>query len=289
MTQTVLITGATGNIGSLVIPQLLGKGINVRAYVRDAQKASYLADQGVELHLGDFSNQDALNKAAMGVDTILAITPPNPMAVEQGKVILNAALNAGNPNYVRMSAIGAAEDAPTENGKLHYASDKALMESGLNYTILRPHFFMQNLFASTETIISEGNMYMGMGEGSLGMIDVRDIADCAVSIILNGGHQGKIYTPTGPESIPFNKVAEIISNGLDKTVNYIPVPLEAVRQAIIDAGWGEWGAQVMVDYSKAYSEGWGDFINNDVETITGQKPRSFMQFNNEVLNPALLN
>jgi uncharacterized protein YbjT (DUF2867 family) len=157
------------------------------------------------------------------------------------------------------------------------------MDSGLKYTILRPHYFMQNTFMSVDSIKSEGKMYLGMGQGSLGMIDVRDIADSFVALLLEGGHENKIYIPTGPESITFTDVASIISNGIDKPVEYIPIPIEAVGDAIRQAGWGEWGAQVMMDYSKAYSKGWGDFTNDDVESITGRKARSFKQFHNEVL------
>jgi uncharacterized protein YbjT (DUF2867 family) len=205
MSKTILITGATGNIGSQVIPALLENGVNVRAYVRNPEKAKQLEAAGVQVFMGDFLDQDALNKAAENVDAILAITPPNPDAVAQGDTILKAALNSGSPYYLRLSAIGAAADAPTENGKLHYESDKALMESGLTYTILRPHYFMQNMFGSVESIKSQGNFYLGMGEGRLGMIDVRDIADCFVSLLLNNGegHKNKIYTPTGSESINF--------------------------------------------------------------------------------------
>lgn len=287
MSKKILVTGATGNIAGAVIPALVQGGASVRAYVRDLEKASNLKELGVELAQGDFSDQAALNRAAQGVDAFLAITAPNPDAVLQGEVLLNAALNSGSPYYVRISAIGAAADAPTENGRLHHQSDEALISSGLTYTILRPHFFMQNLFASVETIKGDGNMYWGMGEGKLGMIDVRDIADCVVSLLLNGGHDNKIYTPSGPDSISFQDVARIISNGLGKPVNYVPVSLDAVREAILSLGWGEWGAQVMVQYSKAYSENWGDFVTDDVEILTGQKPRSFKNFIDEVLVHAL--
>lgn len=111
-----------------------------------------------------------------------------------------------------------------------------------------------------------------MGEGSLGMIDVRDISDSFAALLLNGGHENKIYNSTGPESITFADVAGIIAEGFGKQVNYVPIPVEAVGKFILKAGWGEWGARVMMDYSKAYSKGWGDFTNDDVETITGNKP-----------------
>ena len=290
MNMKILVTGATGNIAGFVIPQLLDAGATVHVYVRDARKASHLAEMGAILFEGDFSNQEALNRAAEGVDAVLAITPAGPEAITQGEVVLKAALNSGSPYYVRLSAIGAAEDAPTANGRLHYATDQAVIKSGLTYTILRPHYFMQNLFANIETIAAEGKMYLGMGEGSLGMIDVRDIADSFVALLLaegNNDNENKIFTPTGPESISFAETAKTISVETGKRVTYEPISIAAVGEAIIAAGWGEWGADVMMDYSKAYAEGWGDFTNDDVETITGKKARDFRQFFTEVLAPAM--
>ncbi len=287
MSKKILVTGATGNIGGLVIPALIQGGAEVRAYVRDIEKASGLKSVGAELAQGDYSNQVALNQAAEGVDAFLAITAPNPDAVVQGEAILSAALSSGSPYYVRISAIGAAADAPTDNGRLHHKSDEALISSGLTYTILRPHFFMQNLFGSVETIKSDDNIYWGMGEGKMGMIDVRDISACATSVLLNDGHENKIYNPTGPDSISFNDVARIISDAFGKPVNYVPVSLDAVREAILGLGWGEWGAEVMVEYSRAYSENWGNFVNDDVEIMTGEKARGLEDFVNEVLIHAL--
>ena len=287
MSKKILVTGATGNIAGFAIPQLLDAGATIHAYVRNTQKAQYLAEKGAILFEGDFKDQDALNRAAEGVDAILAITPAGPDAVVQGRVVLNAALNSGTPYYLRLSAIGAAPDAPTDNGRLHYESDKAVIDSGLTFTILRPHYFMQNIFANIGGIKSEGKMYLGMGQGSLGMIDVRDISDSFVALLLKGGHENEIYTPTGPESLTFSEAAGIISAGTGKTVEYVPIPIEAVGDAVLQAGWGDWGAQVMMDYSRAYSEGWGDFTNDDVEMITGKRARSFSQFFDEVFSPAL--
>lgn len=287
MSKKVLVTGATGNIASLVIPQLIEKGVSVRAFVRNVSKAEKWKKMGVEIVEGEFSSADQLNEATKGMDVVLSITPPSEDAFENASAITRAAKNNGVKHLIRISAIGAAADAPTENGKLHYKTDEDIKAAGIPYTILRPQFYMQNVFMSAPSIMEQGNMYWGMGEGKLGMIDIRDIADACVSLIVNGGHENKIYNPTGPASITFSEVAKMIAEGIESPVNYIAVPLEAVGDAIRKAGWGEWSAQMMMDYSKAYSNGWGDFINNDIETITGKKPRSFQNFFNEVMSYGL--
>jgi uncharacterized protein YbjT (DUF2867 family) len=284
MSKKVLITGATGNIATLVIPALIENGITVRAFVRNAKKAESLEKLGVEIFTGDLSDQQSINEAAKGMDAVLSITAAGPNAIPQASAITKAAQQAGVKHLVRMSAIKAAEDAPTENGRSHFKSDKEIMDSGIAYTILRPHFFMQNLFMSVPTILEQGNMYWGMGQGKLGMIDVRDIADCIVTLLTNGGHEGKIYNPTGASSITFTEAAAIIAKGIVKPVHYIPIPIAAVGEALRSMGQGEWVAQLMMDYSKAYSEGWGDYTNDDVKTITGHKARSFQQFFDEVMS-----
>ena len=284
--KKVFMTGATGNIASYVIPQLIKARVTVNALVRDEVKASHLKEMGTNLFVGDLTAQGVLNKAAEGVDTILAVTPAGPDGVSQGNAILKAALNSGSPYFIRISAIGAAKDAPTDNGRLHYQSDKALIESGLTYTILRPHYYMQNLFVSAESIMDHGAMYWGMGDGKLGMIDVRDIADMVVSLVLKGGYENQILNPTGPEVITFQDTADIISKGIGKDVNYVRLEIEQVGDAIREAGWGEWAAQVMMDYSKAYANDWGNFTNDEVEQIAGHKPRTFQQFFDEVMSQA---
>ncbi len=284
MLKRVLITGATGNIASLAIPVLIKNGLSIRAFVRDPKKAEGLQKLGVEIVVGNLSNQQSITEAARGMDAVLSITPAGPDAVAQGNAITKAAKQAGVKHLVRQSAIKAAEDAPTENGRSHFKTDAEIMASGVPYTILRPHFFMQNLFASVPTILQEGNMYWGFGQGKLGMIDVRDIADCMVSLLTNGGHEGKIYNPTGPSSITFTEASAIISKGIGKPVNYVPISNEAVGEAICSMGQGEWAAKLMMDYSTAYSANWGDYTNNDVETITGNKSRSFQQFFDEVMS-----
>lgn len=283
MAKSITVTGATGNIGSLVVATLLEKGTRVKALVRDPSKAEELRKSGVEIVEGEFTDAEAVRKVMEGADSALLIAPPNPDAVKQMSALIAAAKKSGNPHVVRISAIGAAVDAPTDNGRLHYQSDTELADSGLPHTILRPHFFMQNLLMSVPTISAQGQMYWGMGDGKLGLIDVRDVADAAAKILLDGGHEGKIYTPTGPESISFHDMSGIIGQAIGKEVTYTPVSLDTVKQSIIEMGWGEWGGQIMSDYSKAYSEGWGDFVNDDVETITGNKPRSLEQFAKEVM------
>jgi uncharacterized protein YbjT (DUF2867 family) len=261
-------------------------GAEVKAYVRDAAKGEKLKALGAEPIVGDFLDGVKLEAALKGMDAVISITPPGPTSAEQASVITQAAKRAGVGHIIRLSAIGAAADAPTDNGKLHFKTDMEILDSGIPYTILRPNFFMQNLFMSVPTIQSQGSMYWGMGEGAIGVIDVRDIAESLAALGAFGGHHGQIYVQTGPYSLTLAEMAEVISKAIGKPVKYTAIPVEAVGEAIRGFGMGDWFAQVMMDYSRAYARGWGDFVNGNVEAITGNPARSFEQFVSEVYAPA---
>ena len=147
-----------------------------------------------------------------------------------------------------------------------------LKASGLPYTIIAPHSFMQNTTMAAQTVASEGVVYMAMKDAKTGMIDVRDIADVAVEVITEDGHKGKTYTLTGPASISFDDVAAALSKALGKQVNYVNVPPEAARKGMIGMGLSEWYADALGEYTTAFSEGYGDFTRSDVEKVTGNPP-----------------
>lgn len=285
--KPILVTGATGNISGLLIPQLLAAGAKVRALIHNPEKAKALADKGVEAIVGDFDNPAQLQKAFDGVSTVFFLTAFGERAAALAHNAIAAAQKAGKPYVVRLSVIKAAPDAPTANARLHDQTERELKESGLPVAFLRPHFFMQNIFGSAQSIAREGVFYQGMGEAKLGMIDVRDIADSAARVLLDRKHAGKTYTLTGPASITWHEAARAIAAALGRPVRYVPVPSEAVADNIRKAGWGEWAATTMRDYAAAYGSGWGDFVTDDVRSLTGHPARSFEQFAREVLAPAL--
>lgn len=284
----ILVTGATGNIGSQLVPRLAAaNGVEVRVFVRDEEKAAPLQTAGAELAVGEFEEAAAVAGAVKGIDTVVLITPMHPHAFEQTKAVLSAAKAAGVRKVVRISALKADPDGPTANTRLHGQTDNAIQASGLTYVILRPHLFMQNLFASAQSIAGDGAMYWGMGDGKMGMIDVRDIVDCTEKVTLSDAFDNQILNLTGPESISFHDTAASLSEVLERPVNYVPISLDVVEQSVKDMGWGDWAAGVFRDYSKAYSEGWGDFTTDDVERITGHPARTFDAFAREVFGPAL--
>ncbi len=158
-------------------------------------------------------------------------------------------------------------------------STTLLENSGLHWTILRPQFLMQNLLDSADAIAEQGAFYLNAGEGRLGMVDARDVAEIAAKILTDepDHHHAKVYTPTGPEAISFTQVAAQLQQAIGNNVSYVAVPDDAARQAMLDAGLSEWLVG-MLEYGQAYSTGWSDYTTNDVQELLERQPRRFADF-----------
>lgn len=288
MTNNILVTGATRSIGAQVVRYLADqKDVNVRAFIRDEVKAEPLAKAGAELAIGNFDELATIRAATINIDTVVLIAPAAPSAVVQNSNVIKISKESSVGKVVRISAIKASSDGPTENTRLHAQSDDELQSSGLEYVILRPNYFMQNLFMLLETINNESALYAGMGDAKCAMIDVRDIADCAGRAAVSEKFDNQILDLCGPESVSFYDVAKVLSDVSGRRINYVSVTPDAVKESMMRAGLDEWISTLMRDYSQAFSEGWGDFTTDNVERMSAHPPRNIEQFVREVLAPAL--
>ena len=272
---TVLVTGATGNTGSGLIPALLKSGIKVRAFVRDEAKARALKDAGAEIVIGDLDKPETIAPAVKGVDKIYLLTWNGPTQAQQVENVLEAATQVGNPHIVRQSMWGPEKSRIIEQGN---QAEEAVMSSGLPWTLLKPTFFMQNTMMAAQTIASDGVIYWDVGDGKIGMIDVPDIVDVAVAVLTGSGHEGKSYILTGPEAISFHDVAATFSQVLHKDVRYVNVPGEASLESMVSMGFPEWIARGYGELMEGFSEGFASSTTDNVATLSGHPARSFEQF-----------
>jgi uncharacterized protein YbjT (DUF2867 family) len=274
--STILLTGATGAVSSAVIQALQGAGHRLIGLVRDPAKAAHL---GIELRTGDLSYLRTIESAFEGVDTAWVLTPPGPNAPIQSSNAVWAARLGGVKHVVRMSAVGAAHDAPNLNSRLHALSDSELAGSGMTYTIVQPHFFMQNLMMAAQSIAQQGTIYFGLGDAKLPMIDVRDIASTVAAILANPApHAGKTYTLTGPAAVSMAQVAAAIGEALGKPVTYVPVPVAAAVDSLTKLGLDDYNQVALRDYFTSYSRGWKSDVTTTVKDITGTAARGIGEF-----------
>jgi uncharacterized protein YbjT (DUF2867 family) len=273
---TILMTGATGTVSSATIRALSASGQRVLGLARDPKKAERLE---VEIRVGDLEKPRTLEGAFDGVDVAWLLAPPGPLAPYHMSNALFAARKAGVKHIVRMSAVGAAHDAPTLNSRLHALSDTELSLSGVPYTLLKPHFFTQNLAMFGQSARTEGTLHVPLGDAKLPMVDVRDIAVVAARVLVDPApHAGKTYTLTGPKAIGMQEVADALGAALGRAVKYVDVPVLGFVETLAKMGVDDYGQVATRDYFTAYSRGWQSEVTPWVERLTGTAPRGIADF-----------
>ncbi len=278
MASKILVTGATGGISSAIVNRLQTADCQVRALVRNPDKAASLKAQGAEIVVGDLERPKTLEQAFVGVDVAFILTSPSPRAPEQSSNAIWAARQAGVKHVVRLSAFGAAHDAPTINGRLHALSDSELIASGIPYTILKPHFFMQNLMMAVGEAIKGGVLHFPLAEGKMGLIDTADISEFAAKVLTSKGHDNKTYTLTGPASISMHEVASALSDAVGRPIQYQAVPVEQALVQLSQLGVDDFSLNLLRDYFNAYSNNWGDIVSNDFPNVMGKSACSIADF-----------
>ncbi|CAN5307226.1 SDR family oxidoreductase [soil metagenome] len=276
---TLLITGATGSIGTALTQLLSQRGVPFRAMVRstkDAEKFATLA--GADVVIGDFNDATSLAQALTGIERAFLLTNSSEQAESQQLSFVKQAQKAGVRHIVKLSQLAADKESPVRFLRYHAVVEEAIRESGMAFTFLRPNLFMQGLLGFKDSISEQGKFFAAIGDARISAIDIRDIADVAVAALTKSGHEGKTYTLTGPQALTHKEMAEALSVALNRQVTFIDVPSEAMRSALLGAGFPSWQADGLLEDYAHYSRNEASFITSDVQTITGNSPRTFATF-----------
>ena len=271
---SILVSGATGTIGSEVLRLLTFKGTRPRAFVRDVSGAQLQLGKHVDIVKGDFDQPRTVAAALTGIDALFLLTPQDRRQVEWEQGIIDAAVMSGVRRVVKLSVFRADVSSRLQIARQHREAEAALERSGLDYTILRPVFFMQNLLA----MVRGGVLPSASGDGRLAMVDGRDVAAVAARTLTSAGHVGKTYTLTGPEAVSFDDVAAVMSQKTGAAIAHLRVPANAVRSALEGAGVATWFAEDMANLHGMLAAGYEDLTTDTVRAVTGQQPRTLAQF-----------
>lgn len=275
----ILVTGATGTIGSSLVYILAHAGVQFRAMVRNPDHIpDPIRELEVELVTGDFEDPATLVNALKGVKKAFLVSPGDWDVVRLQGNFIDAAKRAGVDYIVKISTIGAAPDALYSLGRRHFEIEQQIESERIPYTHLRPHSFMQNFFLQAQFIQAEGAFMAPMGEGKIPMVDARDVATVAATVLTTEDHEGMIYELTGPETLSYDDAAEKISDLVGRTVKFIDIPLDQTRKSLIDNGWQDWMADDLVSLYRFFREGHASQVTDSIESILGRPAVSFERF-----------
>jgi uncharacterized protein YbjT (DUF2867 family) len=276
----ILVTGSTGLIGNEVLRRLSQAGVAARALARDMKKARQMS--GVTWVSGDLSKPGTLPEAFEGVKTLFLLTHYLEDMVELQHNAVAAARAAGVNHVVKVSAFAASDHSKAPIGRWHHQVEKELEKSGLAWTFLRPHHFMQNLLGQAEYVIKEGVIYSASGDGKIPYVDGRDVSAVAIVTLTTPGHFGKKYVLTGPEAISYRQAAEIIAAVIGKPVRFVDESPDQARARRVREGLPPAVIESALAIA-AYQRAGGKTvtITSTIADLTGRPPRTVAEFVHE--------
>jgi len=273
----ILVTGGTSQIGGEVLRLLSHAGMPARALVHNPGRAQALP--GITWVQGDLAKPETLDSVFAGCAKLFLLIGNVADAAELQRHAIAAARHAGVAHVVKLSAFGASEHANSTIGRMHHQIEKELQESGMRWTMLRPHHFMQNLLGQADNVINDGVVYSSSGDGRIPFVDTRDIAAVAAVTLTAPGHAGKKYVITGGEALSYRQATDILAEAIGRPLRFIDEPVDEARARLTRAGQPSWLVDSLLAIA-TYQRAGGptETITSVVADLTGKPPRTFATF-----------
>ncbi|WP_327358314.1 SDR family oxidoreductase [Streptomyces sp. NBC_01304] len=276
----ILVTGATGTVGSLLVSALRAQDRQVRALVRNPAKAPDSWDAGVQLATADFEDPKSLDAAVDGVEAVYVLCGTHPQMAEYERHVFDAVIRSGaGPKVVLHSVVGVDQGPP--NGRFavaHVTAFDHLKSSGVaDWTVLAPGTYFQNLI-SLASSIKAGVLAVPGGDGAVSYVDGSDIADVAAHVLTTDGHSGQVYTLTGPEAVTHAQIAAGLGKAAGHEVSYRDVAPEQVREGMLGAGVDAWTVDGLLELYEIYRAGHASRVSDAVPRLLGRPARGLDDF-----------
>ncbi len=282
MIANILVTGATGNVGTEVVRLLSDLDYPVIAAVRNPIESQKSFGSNVRCVPFDFTNSDTFADAFAGINKLFLMRPPAISDIDRITPALNAAKRSGVEEIIFLSIIGANKNIIVP----HYAIERAIEQLNIPAVFLRCSFFMQNLNTThREDIRLRDRLFMPAGNGKTSFIDVRDIAAIAVKFLTEEHHQSqelseinRAYDLTGAVALTYSEVATIFTNVIGRPIHYTNPPIPIFIWQMVQQGFPLQFVLVMVGIYTTARLGFADLVTSDVQQLLGCSPISIDRY-----------
>jgi NAD(P)H dehydrogenase (quinone) len=285
MDKTILITGATGQLGRATIDFLLEKGVkpdSISALVRDPSRAGDLVAKGIQLKSGNYDDYASLLSAFKGVDNLLLISGNDiPNRLKQHENAVKAAVEAGVKRIVYTSFFRKNETTSSPIyfiGHSHVETDKLVKASGIPYTLMLNSLYADVLPMFMGEQVLETGVFLPAGDGKVSFTTRLDMAEAAASILTSEGHENTSYVIANNETYSLHDVAGMLGELSGKKVNYHNPSTEVYSETLTKSGVPAEYVGMFAGFSEAIKQGEFETTSSDLEKLTGRKPTSLKEY-----------
>ncbi|MBQ6448809.1 SDR family oxidoreductase [Cytobacillus oceanisediminis] len=268
----LLVTGATGKLGSKIVNVLL-KSVPVdqlAVSVRNPEKAEELRAQGVDVRQGDFDRPETLEAAFKGIDRLLFISADGDTEtrIRQHNNAVEAAKNAG-VSFIAYTSIANAQESTNFLAKVHKATEEAILKSGIAYSFLRNNWYLENELSTIQGVLAGAPWVTAAGNGKVGWALQQDYAEAAAAVLTGDGHENTIYELSG-KLLTQEEIAAAVSQVIGKEVPVQQVDETTYADIITQAGVPDFLVPMLVAIQKDIREGSLEIESNDFEKLLGR-------------------
>ncbi|RSN22461.1 NAD(P)-dependent oxidoreductase [Amycolatopsis sp. WAC 04169] len=270
--DTVLVTGATGTVGSALIPALLARGVAVRAMTRDPGRSV----PGAETVVADLRDPESVAAALEGVDAAFLNSPSAADAAAHQIRFADLARDAGVKQLVVLSQYAANADSPVRFLRWHAEVEEYVRKLGIDHTVLRPNLYLQALLGFSRTI-AQGFIAAPIGDAAVSAIDTRDIAAAAAVVLTDAGHTGRTYTLTGPRAVTHTEIADALSMVMGRSIVFHDTSADQFAAAL-NGLLPPWQVDGLIEDYAHYARGEAAEVHTSVADLTGNPARDVTDF-----------
>ena len=276
----ILLTGATGRVGTAAAKALVRAEVPFRALVRDPEKVSFDCAT-VDIVKGDLSDTASVERALRGVTRALIVMGNHPDQARLERQFASSAVAAEVSYLVKVSSMEASPNATAVLPKNHFETEIYIQNLGMEWTFLRPNYFMQNMLMYAASISRRASFALPLGSAKTAMVDARDVGEVAANVLTGRNHAGQIYRLTGPALMDFHEAAGVMSQTLGRHITYVEQTPDEFHDVLAQFIQSPWQLDAVCELFAEIAGGSLETLTSTTTDLLGRPAKSLADFTEE--------